>query len=296
MDALPDPNRESAERVLREHEEAAEKALRDAAAAASMKKPTGFRKPLAPRQGECPAHGAYTSMGFMFGRREIWPKCPECATDEAKAQAQQEASELANRERRARDSAITKAGITKRYHGLGFASFDADTDAMCKALMMAEDFARQFPEMLSRGSGLVFAGRPGTGKTLLATAIVQSLIDDYSVRYVTCQQLIRMVRETWNKGSAMSTTDMYRALGEDLQLLVIDEVGVQQGTDNELNILFEVLDRRYSEMLPTILVTNASVADFKKLVGERVYDRLSETATWVVFAWESHRPKARRAD
>jgi DNA replication protein DnaC len=141
----------------------------------------------------------------------------------------------------------------------------------------------------------VFSGLPGTGKSHLAAAIMISLIDGKrQVQYVACMAMIRAVRDTWRKGAEQSERSVIAHFGTTVDLLVIDEVGVQYGSDSEQTILFEILDRRYSEMRPTILLTNQDKAGFKSLVGDRVFDRLSETCRWVAFDWESYRPTARR--
>ena len=110
---------------------------------------------------------------------------------------------------------------------------------------------------------------------------------------MTCMDLIRAVRDTWRRDSEKTETQVLSYL-ERLDLLVIDEVGVQYGTDGEITILFDVLDRRYREVRPTILLTNQDKDGFKKFIGERTFDRLSETCRWVPFDWASFRPQARR--
>ncbi len=79
-------------------------------------------------------------------------------------------------------------------------------------------------------------------------------------------------------------------MGE-IDLLVIDEVGIQFGTDTERMILYEILDLRYEAMLPVILTTNITdLKSLEKLLGERIIDRLFEgESKIVVFEWESHR-------
>ena len=62
----------------------------------------------------------------------------------------------------------------------------------------------------------------------------------------------------------------------------------------EQTILFDVLDRRYRDMMPTILLTNQDKKGFKEFIGERTFDRLVETARWVPFDWPSYRPTARK--
>ena len=76
-----------------------------------------------------------------------------------------------------------------------------------------------------------------------------------------------------------------------IDLLVIDEVGIQFGTDTERMILYEILDLRYEAMRPVILTTNITdLKSLEKLLGERIIDRLFEGESKIVlFEWESHR-------
>jgi DNA replication protein DnaC len=187
---------------------------------------------------------------------------------------------------------IDAACIPARFERCTFDNFVADTDKKRHALTVARDYAEDFAENAKRGAALVFSGKPGTGKSHLAGAILRALLGR-SVRYVTCMDLIRAVRETWRRDSERSETEVLSYF-ERLDLLVIDEVGMQYGTDGEQTVLFDVLDRRYREMRPVILLTNQGKDGFKECVGERTYDRLRETSRWVAFDWPSYRPQARK--
>ena len=75
-----------------------------------------------------------------------------------------------------------------------------------------------------------------------------------------------------------------------LDLLVIDEVGVQFGSDTEKMFMFDIIDGRYQEMKPTILISNLAIEGIKKLMGERIIDRLREDGGKAVsFDWPSYR-------
>ncbi|MNY33654.1 DNA replication protein DnaC [compost metagenome] len=103
---------------------------------------------------------------------------------------------------------------------------------------------------------------------------------------------MRTVRGTWRRDAERSEDEAIRLLGN-IGLLVLDEVGVQSGTENEQNILFDVLDRRYSHCKPTILLTNFASKEFRECIGERLFDRMKEIAVWVPFKWDSYRGLAR---
>ena len=247
----------------------------------------GARQP--DREAECPEHGRYGSRN-LFGR--IWSKCPEC---EKIAREAREAEEQIEQKRRAdarHAKAIADARIPTRFIGRTFENFVCSTDEQRAALCTAREYAENFAAMARKGEGLVLSGMPGTGKSHLAAAILQSVITQ-DVRYLTCMDLIRAIRDTWRRDSELSETQVLKYL-EQLDLLVIDEVGVQYGTDGEQTILFDVLDRRYREVRPTVLLTNQGKDGLKKFVGERTFDRLKETSRWVAFDWSSYRPTARR--
>lgn len=242
------------------------------------------------RIDSCGEHGDFEAKN-LFGR--IWSRCPACSEKSAiETRKQQEEEERRERERRAR-KLLGRAAIPTRFIGRNFDNFEADTDAKRQALTTMRDYSESFEEYASKGKGLILSGKPGTGKSHLASAVLQAHIER-DVLYATCLDLIRMVRETWRKDSEQSERQVLAYLGE-LDLLVIDEMGVQYGTEGEQTILFDVLDARYRDMQPTILLTNQGVDGLRGYLGDRTFDRLRETCRIVAFEWESYRPKARSA-
>lgn len=247
----------------------------------------GARQP--DRAARCPEHGAFTSRNIL-GR--VWSSCPDC---EAASHAERAASEAGDQRKHAEQlhqQLLSTSRIPARFVGRSFENFVAETDAQRHALTVARSYTEDFAANSRRGLGLVLAGMPGTGKSHLAAAILQALLPR-NVAYMTCMDVIRAVRETWRRDSERSESQVLRHL-EQLDLLVIDEVGVQYGTDGEQTVLFDVLDRRYREVRPTVLLTNQDKAGFKTFIGERTFDRLVETTRWVPFDWASYRPTARK--
>lgn len=192
----------------------------------------------------------------------------------------------------ARQNTLKRCGVSPRYLGLAFDDFRADTDAKAAVLATARRVVDEWDSVLASGESFVFSGRLGTGKTHLAATIVQALIekDVLRVRYVSALDMIRMVRETWRRDSDTSEIELLdRMAGYDL--LVLDEVGVQYGTDAEKITTFDVINRRYQNVVPTIVVTNLNKSGLKEFVGERTFDRLRDPGTWVSFEWGSERGK-----
>lgn len=251
---------------------------------------------LPDRELDCERHGSYIAHGKRFpgGRgREIWTMCPGCQADQAEA-VQRAADEMAAKSKQAKlERLLNQTAIPARFIGRSFENFRATTDEQRKALAIASEFASGFPEHLRRGSCLVFSGQPGTGKSHLAASILQSILPTHVGVYMTFMGMIRLIRETWHPASLRRESEVLADLGS-VPLLVIDEIGVQYGTEAEHTLLFEVMDRRYRDQMPTILLTNQDKDGFKKFVGDRVYDRMTETARWVNFDWSSFRTQARK--
>lgn len=242
------------------------------------------------RIDHCDVHGAFEARNFA-GRH--WTRCPSCIELAAAERAEAERVAAAQAAEHRRQRTLDAARIPERFRGCSFAGFVATTDNQRSAVTIARDYVERFDEVSARGAGLVFAGKPGTGKTHLATAILQG-VPSPNVQYWPWSRLRQAVRDTWRRDGDRSELQLCTTL-ERLDLLVIDELGAKSETDNEQAILFDLIDARYSERRPTILLTNQDRAGFISFVGERTFDRLRETCRWVAFDWDSYRPTARKA-
>lgn len=244
-------------------------------------------------QTNCHRHGQFFSEGKKLSRQEIWTTCPTCRIDAHEAEI--EKSRIARQAKidEAHQRLIERAAIPLRFVNRTLKNFKAETKDQVKALQASVDFSSNWQETQKKGSWLVFSGKPGTGKSHLAIAILQSIMPDHVGRYMTCMELIQTIRATWRKDSENSETELLEMM-TNIPLLVLDEIGVQYGTESEQHHLFDVLDRRYREMRPTILLTNQNKDGFRQFVGDRVYDRMTEVARWVPFDWDSHRVQARK--
>lgn len=243
------------------------------------------------RQGECEKHGAFEESGMTlpFGnKRTIWSGCPTCGAEHREAEEKRRIADE-ERDRQARiEQRLSRAGIPQRFRDRTFDNFIADTDGKREALKVAAEFASNFAEHRKQGTTVIFSGKPGTGKSHLAIAAAVTVMQTSTAIYINALDLVRMIRETWRRDSEMSEAQVLDDLST-IGLLVIDEVGMQYGTESEQVILFDVINRRYRDLMPTILLTNLGKAGMKEFLGERSFDRLREGGIWVAFDWDSHR-------
>jgi DNA replication protein DnaC len=108
-------------------------------------------------------------------------------------------------------------------------------------------------------------------------------------RMIRVIDLVRKIKETWSRGSDISEQQIIDQFAS-VDLLVLDEVGIQFGTDTEKLFMFDVIDLRYQRNLPTVLISNLAVEDIANAVGSRVVDRLRENGgKYIAMKWDSKR-------
>lgn len=245
------------------------------------------------RAETCATHGAFESRRLF---RHVWSKCPAC-TAERDAQAKADDEAKARTERlQAWQRKVGEAGIPERFRDRRLESFVAQTDPQRRALNFANVYADRFDQALQTGQSVVFCGKPGTGKTHLAVGIGLQIMerDQRTVLFTTVMRAVRRVKDTWRRGGDETETEAIAALVFP-DLLILDEVGVQFGSETEKLILFDVLNERYEKRRPTLLISNLTLAEVKAFLGERIFDRLREDGgEFIPFDWESHRGRSER--
>ena len=238
----------------------------------------------------CPEHGAYTSTNFIG---EHWTVCPKCMMIQRDKEAKEQlaADEKLRQERIASKwkAKITGAAIPERFKDRTLESYVAKTSGQQKALAFATEYAENFDLVLREGRSAIFLGNVGTGKTHLAVGIALSImLQQRSALFVTVQRLIRRVKDSWHtkEETESQVVDVFASP----DLLVLDEVGVQFGSEFEKQVLFDVLNTRYENRKPSILLSNIPKEQLSDYLGERVTDRLRENGGKVIgFDWESYR-------
>lgn len=198
---------------------------------------------------------------------------------------------VADMNRQARiEKILGRSGIQLLHKNCGFRNYLAETPEQVEALEMARSYLMGFGET---HGGFVFSGNVGTGKNHLATAIVRNLIkQNKAAAIITVAELCQKFRSTFDKNSPIREADLMRDVCR-LDLLVLDEVGVQKTANNdyEINLLSQIIDRRQLQLKPTGMLTNLNHAEMSALLGERIMDRQTNGGMWVPFTWNSYRSR-----
>jgi len=185
---------------------------------------------------------------------------------------------------------LRAAGVPPRYELATFDGYQTTTDGQKKALAALREYADRFQENRAEGRSLILTGSVGTGKTHLMIALIKRLIDDgYRPRYLTLYDYVHSVRETWRRGAEKTEREVVTSLAE-YDLLLLDEVGVQVFSDNEMMLVHLLIDGRYQRRLPTVIASNLDMKGILAAIGERAMDRLREgNGRAIVFKWKSAR-------
>jgi DNA replication protein DnaC len=235
-----------------------------------------------PRIENCLVHGKFFSKNVLGS---IWTNCPVCCCAADSDEDRKNAEEV----RQLWQRKLGMSGIPARFKSRTLESYSAKSEGQLRALTFAIAYADGFEVVRKTGRCAIFCGKPGTGKTHLAAGIALQVMRHGSVLFTTVQRMMRRVKDAWRKGSEESESDVIRLLVKP-DLLIIDEIGVQVGSEFEKNMMFDILNERYENSLPTLLLSNLTVAEIKIFLGERVFDRLKEDeGECLVFDWQSHR-------
>lgn len=195
-----------------------------------------------PEQAEtCEKHGAFNA--YMYPNTSTWSSCPKCSKEEDESRM---AAYHAERQREAelqqQRRLVAAAEIPPRFAGRTLDNFVSHTDGATRALSVARAYVEEFEEIRKEGTSLIFCGGVGTGKTHLAIGIANAVLAmKRRVRFVSVMNAVRTIKETYARGSDETERE---ALNEFIypDLLVLDEVGVQFGSDTEKMILFEIIN------------------------------------------------------
>lgn len=236
----------------------------------------------------CEKHGV-EKQAINFGWYDSTPSwrwfCLKCGEEQRERDRREETKRENLRRQERINKNLENAMIAPRFQSKIFENFHAETDKQIHTLKQTREFLDHFGE----STGMIFTGKPGTGKNHLASAITKEVVTvkGKTALITTAMKIVRAIKASWSGGNESEA--IRRFIEPDL--LVIDELGVQFGSDTEKLYLTEIINDRYEWLKPTIILTNLTMPELAKVLGERVIDRFREGGQVLVFNWESHRGK-----
>jgi len=133
---------------------------------------------------------------------------------------------------------------------------------------------------------LVLSGPSGSGKTHLAVAIANHCIESgYPVFYVTAPDLLDHLRSTFSPNSEVPYDEFFEQV-RNTPLLVLDDLGAQSSTPWAKEKLEQLLNHRFSNQLPTVIVSIVPVDELE----ERIRTRLMASNLCQIYAADEESP------
>lgn len=238
----------------------------------------------------CREHGEYQAS-IWRGTESGCFACVKLADEKRRAVEKAEADAKNRAEQWERK--LGRAAIPERFADKTLENYRPTCSQSEGALRVAQSYADGFNDNAKLGRCLIFSGDVGTGKTHLAIGIAHALIKKGKQPvFVSVIKAVRKIKETYSRDVKTTEDEAIQSFIEP-DLLILDEVGVQFGSDTEKLYLFEIINGRYEKSKPTILISNLSLKELETFVGSRVMDRLREGGgKAVVFDWQSYRRAA----
>ena len=148
-----------------------------------------------------------------------------------------------------------------------FANFDPEISGTAEAYYAAADFATQ-PE-----GWLVMLGGYGTGKTHLAAAIANYVVQDHQMQvyFAVAPDLLHNLRAAYAPGSEVTYDERFEQI-RSVYLLVIDDLGAEQSTPWAVEKLYQIFNYRYNNRLPTVVTSNDDLDRLDPRICSRLCD------------------------
>jgi DNA replication protein DnaC len=150
-------------------------------------------------------------------------------------------------------------------------------DNMDAAYRLAFDFAKN-PE-----GWLVFMGETGCGKTHLASAIVNYRYEQGKpALFVVVPDFLDHLRSAFSPDSKISYDTLFESV-KSAPLLVLDDFGEQSTNPWVKEKLYQLINFRYNNRLPTVITTRLSLDEIMETVDESISSRLMDRKLSVNF-------------
>ena len=165
-------------------------------------------------------------------------------------------------------------GIPPRHASAHLTDFDFDVD------MMSED-------------GLFITGPVGTGKTHLLSAIANQCLEGFFVEmdsyhnstgfshpwpdppiFITFPEFLFEIKRSYNKESTGKSEDEILNWYSKCEILLLDDLGAEKATEWSTQILFLLMDRRYSNIKKTYISSNLSLKEISNHIDDRIASRI----------------------
>lgn len=125
--------------------------------------------------------------------------------------------------------------------------------------------------------GIIFVGKNGTGKTHISVAIANELIkQNIPILFGTLTDLTEKYSGSYKDHTEIELTKLYAKV----DLLIIDDLGIEYMNDWMLSKLFVIVNERMKNELPIIITTNYELEQLKQRFS--IPNKVCETTNSII--------------
>ncbi len=202
----------------------------------------------------------------------------------------------------------SRSGIPPLYANASTENFSLPKDnpiahrGLASVMLTVRTFVREYPVVDK--AGLIFIGETGVGKTHLAVAALNALIQrGFEGVFFDYQTLLDRIRSGYDRSSGSMDKEAYR-LALDCEILLLDDLGAHRVTDWVEDTVASIITHRCNYRKPVIVTTNLPAPgnesnkakdSLSDRIGVRAWSRLNEMCKVVQMpAVEDFRVRGRR--
>ena len=199
-----------------------------------------------------------------------------------KKELEKKAIEDENKEKQIRLNRIFKNSLMdEKFKQCTFENWNHDIGSE-KIFNICSKYASNFTKAKEDNLGLMLYGEPGNGKTHAVSCIANYLmLRGTPTICVSINKMLERIKETYSSYGKEGEETVLKSLSN-ADLLIIDDLGTEQKNEWSASRIYNIIDSRYRNSLPTIITTNININDLEDMYHKRTYDRLMEMCTPVV--------------
>lgn len=190
-----------------------------------------------------------------------------------------------NEESQEMTTLLQQIGIRERFAKCDLNNFDT---SLCNEQGHVLDITKIYCEeekFINNGINFILLGSTGTGKTHLITGIAKKLImqSNYRIKLWRPHDLVQ---------DKFLKRQPYQAYTNDVDLLMLDDLGARPLNELERAVINDILYERYDRKQATVITSNFSTDELRAFLGERSYSRLADEPNIIfTLCWENQRKK-----
>lgn len=212
-------------------------------------------------------------------------KCDKCRDMLFIIQDDGTAKECECRSLRIAEEKLKASGVSEEFRKKTFDNFNYERSIeVMEAFMKAKSYSKNFEKIrVTRENSVMFIGQVGSGKTHLAIAISNVLLEKgIGVIYMPYRDSITNLKQ-----SITDSENFQREISKykNAQVLLIDDLFKGAITKSDINIMYEIVNYRYFKSLPIITTSEKTIDDLIEIdeaVGSRLYEMSKDYVAEIV--------------